>query len=696
MSDNNSGYGFCPQCDKKFPEETIECPDDGSILLHANANPEPDKLIGTTFADKYEILSLLGEGGMSKVYKARHKFMKRVVAIKILHEAATRDSAAKARFQQEAEASSALSHRNVVGVHDFGFTQNGQAYFVMDCLEGKSLAELLEEKVRIPVAQAVDFFIQALEGMEHAHSEGIVHRDIKPSNLVINKQKDGSDLVKLVDFGIAKVMRISENEKPQQLTQAGEIFGTPAYMSPEQCNGGKVDERSDIYSFGCLMYEALSGEPPLLGDTFINTVVKHISEKPKPFAEKTASMDVPPHIEAVVLKCLEKTPEDRFQSASELKMALIDAANADNVKLAQPVALSADGRGTGTHEFQGVNQTSETKEQKSLRTILTVSIASTVMVLLAGGLWWLFVYGGPAGDTGTLINKIMWQRHLTVSDDFSRNKQFNDSVRELEEAKKLAEQFGDNKSRLEITLNKLSDAYGQARRYADQEEANKALNRLSTERVYREYDSLMELLKKWKAPTTSRTDSEERAQQAAAFSDRIARCADKLYIRSNEKQESLLKSAIAVFDKLEGRDWRTGVRFRISLADCYRVQQRAADQRKILTQAAEGCPKDPETRDGWKIKIQAELLLGQLNRNEASSLAQLDNARTEIEQGLTWTKEHLPDDKELLRDALNSMILTYTIYHRKEYTDKAEQLKLESAKLEAKLDKDADKLDSAP
>ncbi len=691
MSDNNSGNGLCPQCDKEFPPETIECPDDGSVLVHA----KPDKLIGTVFADKYEILSLLGEGGMSRVYKARHKFMKRIVAIKILHESATRDPAAKARFQQEAEASSALSHRNVVGVYDFGFTHNGQAYFVMDCLEGKSLAELLEDKVRLPVAQGIDYFLQACEGLEDAHGEGIVHRDIKPSNLVISQQKDGSDLVKLVDFGIAKVMKITEGEKPQQLTQAGEIFGTPAYMSPEQCNGGKVDERSDIYSFGCLMYEALAGEPPLVGDTFINTVVKHISEKPKPFAEKTNNLNVPPHIEAVILKCLEKNPEDRYQSVKELKLALVDAAIADNVKLAQPLP-NATGSNTGSHEFAGVKESGETKQQRQLKIILTVSVATTTMLLIAVSAWWLFLFNGPEGDSGTLFSKMLWQRHLTVSDDLIRDKQYNDAIKELEEAKKLAEKFGDNKSRLETTLKKLSNAYGKARRYSDQEEANKALSHLSTEKVYSEYDNLMELLKSWQTVPASRTDSEERAQQAAAFSDIIARCADKLSIRSVERQELLLKKAIAVFDKMEIRDWRSTVRFRLSLAECFRGQGRGSDQRRVLKEAIAACPKNPDSKEAWKMKIQAVLALGQLDRNENSQLPQFNHARDEIEQALSWTREHLPDDKETLRDALNGMILTYDLYERPEYTEKANKLKIEVKKLEATLDKDADKLDTSP
>ena len=327
----------CVICHKEYPPGTVGvCPDDG-------ARVEVDPLVGTIFAEKYEILSRLGEGGMSRVYKARHTFMKRIVAVKLLHDCAG-DPVGRARFEQEAEAASALSHPNVVTVYDFGLTASGQPFFIMDCLEGKSLADILSEDRCLSIEQAFEIFYQACDGLEHAHQKGIIHRDVKPSNLIILKQKDGSSLVKLVDFGIAKITTPppSTSIRRNRITGTGEVFGTPAYMSPEQCNCLTLDARSDMYSFGCVMYEALAGEPPLFGDTIVATVVKHVNEQPAPLHQK-ALVVVPPSLEAVIMKCLEKNPQDRYNSLFDLKQALLEAAVLSGVK---GLRLSFSGSGS--------------------------------------------------------------------------------------------------------------------------------------------------------------------------------------------------------------------------------------------------------------------------------------------------------------------------------------------------------------
>ncbi|MBX9688410.1 MAG: protein kinase, partial [Candidatus Obscuribacterales bacterium] len=652
--------------------------------------PGADALIGTLFADKYEIISLLGEGGMSKVYKARHKFMKRIVAVKLLHETGTSDAVARARFQQEAEAASALNHQNVVTVHDFGVTADGHAFFVMDCLEGKSLCEILEETGSLPLTRALDIFTQACDGLEHAHRKGIIHRDIKPSNLVVIEQEDGTELVKLVDFGIAKVIApVPDGQKQQQLTMAGEIFGTPAYMSPEQCSGTTLDARSDLYSFGCMMYEALSGEPPLLGETFISTVAKHIGEKPRALAE-FAHAKVPAHIDAVILKCLEKDPDNRYASAHELKQALFDAAYASGLK-GLKVGAVPERKISGVVGSVSASHVSlaEKKVTQKWRRSFTISM-TLVLATIVAGITYLFCYPGPAGDQGTPFSKLSWQHYLASADDLEKQGKYQEAIKELLAAKAVTNQISDGRSRYETTLNKLGEVYGLARDYSGQEAINRELVRLANEKVYHEYDNAMNLLKKWEAPSGSSSENEERAQQATAFAERIARLADKLSIRSKEKQELLLKKSIKVYDGMELKDWKWNVRFRNILAECYRQQQRFDDEKTILEQALKFCPATPSKLEGWRLKLQTEMMLGQLERDQAINDSLLDAARTHLESVLSLIRENLPADKEFLRDSLNSVVINYRLYHKPDYDKKAAEYEKEARSLESKLDSEAE------
>ncbi len=691
MSDLDSGTLRCPNCQKEYPEGYTNCPYD-SCVLQSNQLIE-DPLIGKVFAEKYDVLSLLGEGGMSRVYKARHKFMKRIVAIKLLHESATRDLTAKDRFQQEAEAASALSHQNVVTVHDFGFTPNGQAFLVMDCLEGKALDALLEEaNYSLPLAELIDIFTQALDGLEHAHRKGIVHRDIKPSNLVVLKQEDGTDLVKIVDFGIAKVLVPQEGEKQRQLTQAGEIFGSPAYMSPEQCSGKALDGRSDLYSFGCMMYEAMSGQLPHIGDNFINTVVKHINEEPKSIAEVSPNARVPSHIEEVIMKCLAKKPDDRYRTAVELKQALLDAAFASGVKgLRFGAVQEPKSFGATSAQTRATISLTEMKVTQTWRLKLSVTIAFFV-VILAGIAAWMFLYPGPEGDKGTPFNKMSWQACLSSADSLDQQQRYPEAVKELEKARKIAEtKFEDHQNRLELTLNKLALEYGLAHDYAGQESANKQVIKIGAERVGREYEILMRMLGEWESPTNSDTKAQERALQAIAFADRIEHCADKLYNVSREREEILLRRAIKVFAQLESIDWRICEKLRISLAECYHVQQRFGKQRELLEEAVKNCPEDPVTTEGWRTKIQAKLLLAQLDRDEAVDEKRLNCARKNSEEVLTLLQEKLPSDKQLMRDTMNTIAVVYRLYHTKEFDEKALAIENKSKTLENQLDTQAAK-----
>lgn len=707
MTDSSREPLICPRCNKAHDPSLKECPGvtagaevgagnasenedstrsvnfrNADAGLNDIASSGSDPLIGKVFAEKYDIVSLLGEGGMSKVYKARHKLMKRTVAVKLLHESATRDETAKARFQQEAEAASALSHQNVVTVHDFGFTDSGHAFFVMDCLEGRSLEELLMDAQTLPLARIIEIFTQGCDGLEHAHRKGIIHRDIKPSNLVIIKQEDGSDLVKLVDFGIAKVLTPAAEGERRQLTQTGEVFGTPAYMSPEQCNGTQLDKRTDLYSFGCMMYEALSGEPPFLGNTFINTIVKQLNEAPKSFAEKAPNVNVPPAIEAVVMKCLEKNPEDRYGSAQELKQALYDAAFVSGVKGLRVGAVPEPGLACAT--TSPVSEKVALSERKQT-TKWRLTFAATLAAVVAAGAAisaWLFCYPGPESDRGIPFNKIMWRYRISAADGFMGQQKYNDAIRELENARVLAKDFGDENASLDHTLEKLGDAYGKTGKYDAQEEVNKKRTLILNEKVFKEYEHFMSLLKEWSTPLTSSVANQERALQASACAEQLLICADKLSIRSKDREERLLKNAIAVFDSMESKNWKYCVQFRLALVECYRSQQRFDDMRAVLNQCMKLCPDDPGSPDGWRAKIQTMMFAGQLDRNVAKDTTQIDKARQELETVLKLVRTHLPNDRELLKDALGSAAIVNRLYHTKEYDDKAATFEKEARSLE--------------
>ncbi|MBC7998909.1 MAG: serine/threonine protein kinase, partial [Leptolyngbya sp.] len=245
---------YCLQCQGKFPSGTAVCPVDGGTLTTVL----PDPLLGTTFAEKYEILAVVGRGGMSTVYKARHTLMDSLVAIKILNSALVTDPSHMERFTQEAKALSALRHHNIVQVFDFGIFENAKPYLITEFLEGDSLADVLQVNTIIPVERAMHIFLQMCDGLAQAHKKGIVHRDLKTGNIVIVQEPDERDVVKILDFGIAKIIG-NDDPNSQRLTREGEVFGSPLYMSPEQCTGGVVDARSDIYSLGCVMYEVLTG-----------------------------------------------------------------------------------------------------------------------------------------------------------------------------------------------------------------------------------------------------------------------------------------------------------------------------------------------------------------------------------------------------------------------------------------------------
>ncbi len=290
------------------------------------AATDSPSLIGTTIDKRFRILSALGKGGMSEVFKAEHLILQKLVAIKVLHQHQFSKANSIERFQQEAKAISTLDHPNIVRIHAFGISENQKLYLVMDYLDGNSLSELLEAEGHLSCDRVINFAMQIAAGLEHAHSRGIIHRDLKPSNIVLQQDEFGKEQIKIVDFGVARLTNESGKEV-KQLTLQGNTCGSPPYMSPEQCLGDAVDARSDIYSFGCMLYELLSGKRPFQANTAIELMQKHLEQSPKFFRSVCPKLEIPSSLEAIVRNCLAKNPDLRYQSMTELLADLKEIGN---------------------------------------------------------------------------------------------------------------------------------------------------------------------------------------------------------------------------------------------------------------------------------------------------------------------------------------------------------------------------------
>ena len=267
----------------------------------------------------YEVLAPLGAGRMGEVWRARDHRLQRDVAIKVLPEGMVENETARERFEREARAVAALSHPNILAIHDVGH-ENGIAYAVMELLEGATLRERIQ-RADITAAGALEWAHQIAQGLAAAHERGIVHRDLKPDNIFVTRDA----VVKILDFGLARIDEPAVGDTADRTTvvprtSPGMIMGTLGYLAPEQARGDTADARSDIFSFGVVLYEMLAGKPAFVRSSKMDTIVAVLREEPKPLADSGRS--IPSDVEEIVRHCLEKAPEDRFRSARDLAFAL--------------------------------------------------------------------------------------------------------------------------------------------------------------------------------------------------------------------------------------------------------------------------------------------------------------------------------------------------------------------------------------
>lgn len=327
-------------------------------------------MLGRTFAGRFVVLSKLGAGAMGAVYRARQETVGRDVALKIVRPDKVYDPDTRARFEREARAMSALTSPHTVTAFDFGASDDGAWFLAMELLDGETLGARLKRGA-VGVVEAVRLVREALESLTEAHAKGIVHRDLKPDNLFLTRTPDGRrEICKVLDFGIAKLLR-DELAIDALETQAGTVFGTPRYMSPEQAQGKPLDVRSDLYSLGVILYHSLAGRAPFVDDDAVVVMARHIKEAPPRLSEVAPAGRISPALERVVIKALEKDPAARFQTAEEFSRALEGALG--------------DALATGSHSTSWVATPGPTRQRS--RTVWILAALATAALVVPTALW---------------------------------------------------------------------------------------------------------------------------------------------------------------------------------------------------------------------------------------------------------------------------------------------------------------------
>ncbi|MGE0788845.1 MAG: serine/threonine protein kinase [Sandaracinaceae bacterium] len=387
----------CPQCGTRFEQALQFCPHDGSPTYEVQDKPDPsaDPLLGRVIDGRYRIEKRIGEGGMGVVYMATHTVLQKKLALKVLRSDSSKDGETVQRFMQEAQAATSIGHQNIIDISDFGRLPDGSVYFVMEYLDGTSLNALIKKGGSVPMQSAIHIIRQIASALEAAHARGIVHRDLKPDNIFVIRQGSDPQFVKVLDFGVAKV-----GGAASKLTKTGMVFGTPHYMSPEQAAGHTVDQRTDVYALGVIMYEMFTGKVPFDADTFMGILSKHMFEAPAPPTDTHgASLGA---LESVILKALEKSPEGRYQSMSDLTVDLDTIAAGGNVEFVRQGVAPPPGNLADALEPPSVAELAArpSAEQPSSGRGFALAAVAALVLLLVGGAVGTAVFVFSADEDG--------------------------------------------------------------------------------------------------------------------------------------------------------------------------------------------------------------------------------------------------------------------------------------------------------
>jgi serine/threonine protein kinase len=609
--------------------------------------------------------------------------MERMCALKLLHPFLLSDSTMFQRFQYEAKAASNLSHPNIVAMHDFGITNDGKAYLVMDYLEGEDLSTVLERDVFLTEPQAREIFRQALAGLDHAHSKGVIHRDLKPSNLFLIPQTDGSVLVKLVDFGIAKIT--DSGSAAQNLTRTGEVFGSPLYMSPEQCSGKSLDARSDIYSLGCLMYEALSGRRPLVGESALETMHMHIKEMPLTLSQAAPKLEVSPQLENAVMKCLCKRADDRFSSVAELyqeiygeplpKVPVAHSVTGTDSQIVIPLP-SNSATAAPTRKANEITDKSGlylTADDKKKLLPIVVALALSTLIIGSATYWFVFLWPGPENDRGSQLNRWQYMFWIARGEELAKQNHFEDAGAAYDKAEAVADKFGDNfgrkinvlraKLKLASNLNQpkkteqILRSLGQVNR--DQALVDCELARKEIARISSLYEAALE-----NKPGVSKASVYEQALRMGTKIEAFIGISRRLgAVQAYDDQEDLLTKASQLYSKLAGNDDPQLADLKTELAYSHWQQDEVSEVRPLLSEALAIRIKVNERSKSQTSNLdegEAWLRLGQFDRDRSK----FAEAEPELEKALKILHQYKKLDKsnnnsvrayKLLIEALNAM-----------------------------------------
>lgn len=370
---------LCERCGARSNADADYCGKCGSALTSGMPST------GDIIADRYRIVAQIGKGAMGTVYRVEHVQIGKPMAVKLLHRELEQNTEHVTRFHREAESASKLNHPNTVQVFDFGRSKSGWLYLAMEYVAGPDLGKLFQKEGALPFGRAAYLCSQVAASVADAHAVGIVHRDLKPENIVVSQRADG-ELVKVLDFGLAKLF---ESKLESQVTGSGTIVGTPSYMSPEQIRGEELDGRSDIYSIGAIMYEAVVGRPPFEATNPIGVLSKHLTERPA-LPSTRSPLSVPTEADQIIARCLHKEREQRYSTAEELRLELLAylATVVDQDWRLSSVGQPTLALGSGRRSVAELNPIS-----KKRRPWLWLAVAIALVGVGFGG--WQYATAGP-------------------------------------------------------------------------------------------------------------------------------------------------------------------------------------------------------------------------------------------------------------------------------------------------------------